>query len=269
MSQVIICTMWNGVFHQMARHYFFLTGLFAILSGSLFWTGCSRDSDRGSLDLVLDEVAAGQELVFDTLTYTCAAGHAYSVITLRYYLSRICIRSKAGATIEISDVFYREARKAPVGHVASIDIPNGEYTALEFVFGLDEVMNVDGGLENTIENINMEWPIPGEQGYHYMKFEGKYDVYNTGVVRSFNLHLGATGGNQNYFRVTLPLSSFIVDNNDWQITLAMDVNAWLQGTATYDFETYGPAIMMNQTAQEALRANGASVFTVSSIDQIE
>jgi hypothetical protein len=49
----------------------------------------------------------------------------------------------------------------------------------------------------------------------------------------------------------------------------MDVNEWLQNPATYDFETYGPAIMMNQTAQEALRANGATVFTVSSIEQIE
>lgn len=269
MSPVMSCTVWDVVIHRMAKYIFHFICLVLIFSSSLFWTGCSKDSDKGSLTLAVDERIAGAELVYDTMIYACEAGHMYSVITLRYYLSRIQVRSKTGAAIEISDVFYREARKAPLGHVASIDIPNGEYTSLEFIFGLDEVMNVDGGLENTIENINMEWPIPGELGYHYMKFEGKYDVYNSGVVHSFNLHLGATGGNQNYFHVILPISTLVVDDNEWQITLTMDVNEWLQNPATYDFEMYGPAIMMNQTAQEALRANGATVFTVSSIEQIE
>lgn len=238
-----------------------LTGLISILT----WTACTSDVVQGTLQLKLEESVGAEELTFDNLIYESLAGHAYSVVTLRYYLSRVQIRSKAGALLDLADVIYYDARDADNMVLSIKDIPNGEYTSLEFIFGLDEVMNVDGGLENTLQNINMEWPIPGDQGYHYMKFEGKYDMYHTDTIRSFNLHLGATGGNQNYFHVTLPLSSLVIDGNTWEITLSMDVNEWLQNPNMYDFETYGPAIMMNQNAQEVLKANGTTIFSVTSV----
>jgi hypothetical protein len=174
----------------------------------------------------------------------------------------------AGGLIDLTDVIYRDARDPASGILSVKDIPNGKYTNLEFIFGLDEVMNVNGGLENTLQNINMEWPIPGDQGYHYMKLEGKYDVYHTGTINSFNLHLGATGGNQNFFHVTLPISSLAIDSDNWKITLIMDVNEWLRNPNTYDFEVFGPAIMMNQTAQEQLKANGETVFSIQSVQRI-
>jgi len=233
--------------------------LIAIIA-ALTLNSCTNDVASGTLQLKLRETVGQQNVVFDDMAYEAMAGHTYSVITLRYYLSRLQLKTKSGATLNLADVLYRDARNADNVVLTMKDIPNGEYTALEFIFGLDEVMNVDGGLENTLQNINMEWPIPGDQGYHYMKFEGKYDTYHTDTIRSFNLHLGAAGGNQNYFKVTLPLSSCVIDGNTWGITVAMDVNEWLQNPNMYDFETYGAAIMMNQDAQEVLRENGASVF---------
>ena len=91
------------------------------------------------------------------------------------------------------------------------EIPAGDYNRISFTFGLNETVNVDGGLPNTQENVNMEWPIPGDQGYHYMKFEGRYQVNGMGDQKNFNLHTGATGGNQNFIEVSVPFSAMTVD----------------------------------------------------------
>jgi len=230
-------------------------------------TGCTDDVASGTLQLKLEETVGQEDFVFDQLVYDAAAGHTYSAITLKYYLSRIQIKSKDGALLNLTDVIYRDARDVETQIFSFGEIPNGEYTSLEFVFGLDEEMNVDGGLENTVENINMEWPIPGDQGYHYMKFEGKYNVYDTAEIRSYNLHLGATKGNQNFFRVSLPLPPLMMNGNNWQIQLGIDLNEWIQNPEVYDFAEYGQAIMMNQTAQEHLRGNGVTVFSVMSVDK--
>jgi len=229
------------------------------------WTGCKRDATDGSLRITLSEQAGTAALRFDTFAYEAKAGHSYSVITLKYYLSRIRLLSSAGTQFDLTDVIYRDARDPESGDILITRIPNGTYSQLECVFGLDAAMNVDGGLENTLQNINMEWPIPGDEGYHYMKFEGKYHVYQSDTIRSFNLHLGATGGNQNYFNLSIPLPPLVINGDDWDVLLSMDVNEWLQNPTTYDFEMYGPAIMMNQTAQEILKVNGATVFSLNSI----
>lgn len=230
-------------------------------------TSCTDDVASGTLQLKLEETVGQEDFAFDQMIYPSAAGHTYSAITLKYYLSRIQIKNKDGALLDLADVIYRDARDDETKLFSFGEIPNGEYTSLEFVFGLDSVMNVDGGLENTIENINMEWPIPGDQGYHYMKFEGKYDVYNGGEIHNFNTHLGATKGNQNYFHVSLALPPLMMNGSSWQIELGVDLNEWYQNPEVYDFEEYGQAIMMNQDAQEHLRGNGMSVFSVMSVDK--
>jgi hypothetical protein len=246
------------------NHKVFLIAL--VLFAGFAVPGCKKDKDSGTLQLHLREANGSLDLSFDKLIYASEAGHTYSVVTLRYYLSRILLGGAVPGTLyDLADVVYRDARDPETALLTVPDIPNGSYTGLTFIFGLDDVMNVDGGLPNTVENINMEWPIPGDQGYHYMKFEGKYDVYDSGTINSYNLHLGATGGNQNFFAVTLPLS-LVIDGNDWMVELTMDVNEWLQNPNTYDFETFGPAIMMNQTAQETLRENGATIFSVTAVE---
>ena len=89
-----------------------------------------------------------------------------------------------------------------------------------------------------------------------------------GPVKYFNLHTGATGGNQNYVQVQLQFDHSIdVSGGNWNIHLMMDLNEWLQNPHVYDFETFGPMIMANQDAQQVLKENGADVFRVKAIDK--
>ncbi len=248
----------------MKKHTFLKISIFAFILFSVL--SCKKDEDNGpgSITIQLDHTVKGDPVEIENIKYTCQAGHTFSVVNLKYYLSEIELHAKDGSSISVVDVHLRDIHDLSTEQYTVEDIPDGDYNSISFIFGLDETTNVDGGLENTIENINMEWPIPGDQGYHYMKFEGRYDSLGTGVIRNFNIHTGATMGNQNYFEVSMPFSEAAVRSNSWTINVSMDLNEWLQNPNTYDFDGM-EMIMMNQAAQELLKANGASVFSIASV----
>ncbi|MCF8238615.1 MAG: hypothetical protein K9I85_10695 [Saprospiraceae bacterium] len=235
-----------------------------LLATMMFTTQCTKDNGTGTVTIQLDHSVAGAPLELDQLKYTSQAGHTYSVVNLKYYMSEIRLTDKNGFNVSRGNINLFDIQDPSSARIELTQIPDGDYTHLSFVFGLNEIINVDGGLPNTVENINMEWPIPGDQGYHYMKFEGRYDSLNTGTIRSFNIHTGATKGNQNYLEFTLAIPTLALRDNNWTIQLNMDLNEWLQNPTTFDFVGQ-ELIMMNQAAQEIIKANGASVFSITSV----
>ncbi|MBI5916784.1 MAG: hypothetical protein HY842_15515 [Bacteroidetes bacterium] len=245
----------------------FLSILFAF-TAILFLTTCKKESQNGFVHLHFNHAVGTEELVLNNAWYPCAAGHLFSVVRLKYYTSNFSMHRSDGTAFQVNEAHYRDAETPETESFTLKDVPNGEYTGLSFILGLDEAANVDGGLPNTTTNINMEWPLPGDQGYHYMKLEGKYDSLSTGVLRNFNLHTGATGGNQNYVEISLLFHHPMRLNGDtWNISLAMDLEEWLEHPHVYDFDAFEPTIMGNQDAQQALKENGADVFSVTSVER--
>jgi hypothetical protein len=234
----------------------------------LFVSGCKEEETPGFVQLNFDHLVKGQELKLNETWYDCTAGHKYQVTRLKYYTSNFILTASDGTTFEVKKVHYRDIENPDTRSFSLGEVPENEYKSLSFIFGLDEATNVDGGLPNTTTNINMEWPLPGDQGYHYMKFEGRYDMLGTGTLKNFNLHTGATGNNQNYVQITIPFHhAMTLDNGTWNIDLVMDMNEWLQNPNVYDFETFGSMIMANQNAQIVLKQNGADVFTIESVEK--
>lgn len=234
----------------------------------LLISGCEKDEDPGFVRLNFDHQVAGQELKLNDIWYDCAAGHKFQVARVKYYVSDFTLKNADGGVFESREVHYRDVQDPETRSFLLKDVPRGEYASISFIFGLDELTNVDGGLPNTTTNINMEWPLPGDQGYHYMKFEGRWDSLGTGVLKNFNLHTGATANNQNYVQITLPFDhSLSMNGQTWNLDLSMDLNEWLQNPNVYDFETFGPMIMANQDAQLVLKQNGSDVFRVMSMEK--
>lgn len=251
---------------RIAHKFLPLLLFFLVLGISI--SSCKKDESRPAFQLSFEHEVAGQDLVMFTQWYDCAVGHKFQVHRLKYYLSNFIFHKADGTEFQTGKVHYIDLEDPSTLTLQMLDVPDGEYTGMSFIIGLDEQTNVDGGLPNTLTNINMEWPLPGDQGYHYMKFEGRYDSLGVGVVKNFNLHTGATGGNQNYIQVQLQFDNAInVTGGTWNIHLMMDLNEWLQNPHVYDFETFGSMIMANQDAQQMLKENGADVFTVKAIEK--
>ncbi len=251
----------------MIKNYLFLylivgIGLVITLSS------CQKDPEKSIISIQLDHTVKGENVQIEQLQYLSEAGHTYSVVNLKYYISNIVLHRKDGTIYDDQKDYVHlfDIHQAGTETLTFTDVPNGHYNGLSFIFGLDETVNVNQGLENTIENINMEWPIPGDQGYHYMKFEGRYDSLNTGTIRTYNIHTGAAKGNQNYIRVDLPFASSELSADQFDIRLEMDLHEWLHHPFTFDFVGH-EKIMQNQEAQEMIKANGASVFSINSVNK--
>ena len=238
--------------------------------------GCKKNDFTGRLQINFATEVDGIPIQYDVLNYVNDAGNHYEVNEVRYFISRVKLQKSDGTEVTIADnagIHYYDSDILYTSNwLVSDELPVGKYENISFVFGLDETQNVTGYFVNPPE-INMAWPDPIGGGYHYMQINGKW-LSNRSNLTPFCLHTGIgqtyqdnelTGFVQNFFTVTLPLSSFEVkDSETSSLTLTMNVNNWFRDPNVYDFNVWGSAIMQNQAAQEVLKENGKNVFSVIS-----
>ncbi len=229
-------------------------------------TSC-KDSMQGQLFINLNHVVDDEMLVFEDKMYLTAAGHGYQVFRMKYYLSNFALEDKNGARCAIDAVHLVDAQDSSTCEFVLSPITLASPSKISFVFGLDEIINVEGGLENNFENANMEWPIMGEKGYHCMKFEGRYDSMQTGKLKNYHLHTGPTENNLNYVRIELDMPKELNLDSDFDVQMEMNIHNLLHGPNNYNFSEFGHGIMANQRAQETLKENGHDVFRIISITE--
>jgi hypothetical protein len=238
--------------------------LFTYLSVSFI--ACEKTSipEDIQISFTFDHKIGADALELDTIKYTNLAGNKYSVARLKYFVSDITLHKTGGGTVLIDDEHYINASDAnTLSFAPAMAIPNGNYSQISFVLGLDTIKNISNAYLNPPQS-DMAWPDPMGGGYHYMKLEGKYND-SLGVPANYNIHTGELMGNPYYVDVTLSGSSFSAEGVNLNVAVKMDINKWYENPNTYDFSVYGSAIMNNMNAQNAIKQNGADVFTLSSI----
>lgn len=205
----------------------------------------------------------GASFLFDSLYCPHPSGYNYSIETVKYFISNIALHRDNGDTLFINVAHYVDAKDASTTTLRWLEsIPDGNYTGLSLVFGLDEAKNLSGVFVNPPQSY-MVWPEPIGGGYHYMKLEGRYDA--GGTIEMYNTHTGAAYGVPYHFWVYLP-ETFTVSNNKVDIELVMEMNNWYQNPNAYDFTVFGAGIMDNPTAQQMLKENGVDVFSLGIIE---
>lgn len=213
--------------------------------------------------IVLNHTIGQETVVFDTIKYSNNFGNVYSVATLKYFISDFTFHKSDGTEVKIDEEYYVDGREnSTINYTPMVKIPAGDYSSVSFTFGIDSTKNKTGRYTNPPES-NMEWPIPMGGGYHYMKFEGKFNRNDT--IKNFQCHLGPTMGNPNYFEVTLANSSFTASGNEVKITIQMNLNNWFGSPHVMDLNDI-TGIMGNQQIQLMLKANGVNVFSLKSIE---
>ena len=228
---------------------------------------CSDDpaglSGTGTVVIQFDNMVDGTPVQMNTGDYTNAAGNAYTISTLEYVLSEFMLSGTDGDVMSDAP-HYRDASDPTTATLTISDVPAGEYTTLEFRWGIDGATNTDGTYP-ALDAIGMAWPAMMGGGYHYMRHEGAFTPTGGGTG-NFTTHLGPSMGTDYSFTVMLTLpSTLLLDGGQTAtINVEMDVNEWYTAPNDYDFNDYG-LIMGNQAAQALLQANGASVWSAGSV----
>lgn len=227
--------------------------------------GCCNYKESADVKVKMSHNIDDQALELDKMKYTNPFNRDYKVTKLRYYVSDFRFQ-KANGNVYDSDTFYLvDVEDASTLSFTISDVPKGDYSKVSFYFGLDEDKNQDKALPS--EETVMPWPSQLGDGYHYMQQEGFYKD-SAGTDKAFNTHMGKKKVNDstfehNYITIDLKQSSIDINDKDWAVDIAMDINEWYKNPNDYDFPDFGQGIMGNDQAQRTLHDNGANAFTLT------
>ena len=249
------------------------------------WSGCAKKekpdppAPSGLISFVVEHTVDGSPVKLNELIYTNKAGNEYMVTDVMYFISDITLYRNDGVTRLIKDwkdIFYIDEKMPSTKTLRFPDkIAPGSYDSISFIFGISEEKNQSFMYVNPPE-VLMGWPEVLGGGYHYMMMNGKWKD-TTGTIQPFNFHLGigqlykGSGYQvdsiyafvQNYFRVSLPGSSFqIADKDTTSFKLTMNIDQWFENPHVYDHNYWGGAIMQNQPAMQMAKENGWNVFSI-------
>jgi len=243
-----------------------------VLSIFCLAASCAKH-EKGNVEIIFTHTVDNTPVQFNQLIYTNAAGNKYQINEIKYFISRIFFIDSKGNAVEIKQndgIHYVDCSLGNTLRWKIEELPPKDYTAISFVFGLDENDNISNRFVNPPE-CSFSWPDYMGGGYHYMQINGKF-LNKEGMLQNMNIHTGIgqlydenheiTQFVHNYFTVTLPIAFSVHSDNTITLTLNMEIQRWFDSPNLYDFNEFGTGIMQNQRAQQMLKENGGNVFDV-------
>ncbi len=206
----------------------------------LIFIGCESDSDvneqnTGNLNLIFHNTVGANEFVLSNATYANSHNESFTVNELKYIISNISLLQDNGNTytIPIADSYFVIDASSTLSALL-IDIPVGNYTEIQFGFGVDPTQYpIESGTLNfvpTAEEAGMLWSWSA--GYKFLKFEGNYSTTaDITENQPFNYHVGSHGATlDNYKEITLAFAKAVTQNNTEHLTINFDVSKIFDST---------------------------------------
>jgi len=238
----------------------------------LYFFSCKKEKFE-TFELHFTHTINNNPVQFNQLIYTNTAENLFQVNEVKYFISKLILidNKKKSIVIKQNDgIHYVDCSLSSSLNWKIDDTPVGNYSAISFVFGLDENDNKSNRFVNPPEN-NFSWPDYLGGGYHYMQINGKF-LNNEDKIQNINIHTGIgqlyDENNeikqfvQNYFTVKLPVNFSVNEKTNSILTLNMEIQRWFDMPNLFNFNDFETGIMQNQNAQRLLRENGENVFAV-------
>ncbi len=192
--------LFKKLINQM-KNILIIAGAFILMSASCKkTTGSLYNSNvKAPITLEFDNIVGGADLQLNTGSYTNESGEQFKVSMLRYFVSNIVLTNVNGSKYIVpqdSSYFLIDESK-PSTLKTSIKIPEGEYSKLEFILGVDSLRNTKdlsqrtGVLDPTGEASGMYWSW--NSGYIFFKMEGNSPSSKL-TNNVFQYHIGLFGG---------------------------------------------------------------------------
>jgi hypothetical protein len=240
------------------------------LTASIF-AGCKKDDPDpdpvfGDVTFKFDNMVGTQDLSIGSGNYTNAHGDAFNVTTFNYYVTNVKLKHADGTYFTEPNSYHlvKETDAASTTFKLS-EVPEGEYTEVQFMLGVDSTRNVSGAQTGALDPANgMFWSW--NSGYIMAKVEGT-SPQSTQTTDDIIFHVGGfSGANSVLKTIKLPLSTRakVTADIDPTITLKADVLAWFSSPNVIDFSMMN-VIHMPGTEAKSLADNYANMFSVKSV----
>lgn len=185
----------------------FLAAIVFALAGGLY--SCKKDkkdggntnteTPKGNLKIEFEHVwTETQEFAFNTNFVQPDNKDTVNISLLRYYISNIKLKRTNGTWWSQTESYYLVDPSKTNGNMLTVkDIPQGDYTEIEYTIGVDSARNVSGaqtGVLSTTEDMFWSW----NSGYIFWKCEGTSPQSPT---KTFKYHIGGFSGANKAIRI--------------------------------------------------------------------
>jgi methanobactin biosynthesis MbnP-like protein len=200
-------------------------------------TSFINTSGKDKVYILFKNVVGDKLLNLDSVTYFNKYGQSYSISKLKYYIGNIHLKKKDGTEYSSSYYFLINEEESKSKQITLENFPEGEYTSMSFIIGVDSIHNCSGAQSGALDPMNaMFWAW--NTGYIFLKLEGNSPVSQSpGNLLEF--HIGGYKEPNNCIRtVTLELNNKYLSERENSITvinIKADISKVFNATTKIDF----------------------------------
>ncbi len=246
--------------------------LFAALAVSCLAVSCKKETKpvvppantKAAVNMTFHNNVDGQAIQQNQLSYTNKAGEKYSVSILMYYVSNIVLKTASGTTVKLPNYELINAFDAATQSFKLADVPNGDYTEIQFYLGIDPVQNHNGAQEGDLDPIHgMIWTW--QTGYVFFKHEGNFTPAGSSTIDGLSYHFAT---DRALTTITLPIN-LSVKGADKAVTVDFDLNKAYSAVNTITFNNNN--LHHSDQASDAtwlreISENFMKAFSISSVN---
>lgn len=191
-----------------------------IIISSVLLVSCAKEETKtpvaltSNLNIVFNNTVSGNTIQLIDTQFTNAANTKYTVTILKYYVTNISLVDENNKEWLAKNYNLIDIEEPLQNTIALKNVPNGKYTKMKFILGVDSLRNTSGLQDGFLDpSYGMIWTW--NTGYIFFKHEGKYTSSFNGV-KPLRFHLG-TNSARGFVELSLPsvnvgtVGNFIVD----------------------------------------------------------
>ncbi len=184
---------------------------------------CKKDNeeiptaDKATVAVTVNN-SSGTSAVNLTSFVTNPLNISYRTDLLKYIISNMKLVRGDGTEVPFPNVELINQEDASSLSFNLADVPNGSYTDMRFVLGLDSLQNatlVNGGDLDPSDGMVWTW----NTGYIFLKHEGRF-IDSTGTQQPFFFHYGT---NRAYTEIEVPIENLTINGETRKLTLNFDL----------------------------------------------
>lgn len=237
----------------------------------------------GALLLRFENKVGDQPLILNEVKYQTEFSERFSVSLLQYYISNIRLHSTDGSVYSLPQersYFLVKEQEDDSKRILLSDIPEGNYTAITFLIGVDSIRNTmpvarrTGCLDVGADGKDMYWAW--NSGYIFVKMEGESPQIKLDSLRKtqkFMYHIGLFGGMKsrtinNIKQTTLPFGKKVKISKKTfsEIQIASEIGIIFNGKNKISLADK-PTVMANPFSA-TVAENYQEMFSIHSISSL-
>jgi hypothetical protein len=208
------------------KHMFYYL-LFMPLLSLGFSGSVHPPSASGSLKIIIDPVFGKQPLILSTQPYVSGSGDTVFIDVFRFYMSGLKLKNSNNGIVAENDSYHLvDAVATGSLTITFTDIPEGTYSTLNFLLGVDSLANVSGAMSGDLDPAKaMYWAW--NTGYIMAKLEGHSSTCPA-LHHAFEFHIGGyLPPYQTARKISLALPSLKIEGGQERIIhVKADAGEW-------------------------------------------